>query len=72
MVTFKAGGALQGTVAPVQGEKAQPAAGIKFPGIRQEHEARGFPSISNRDLQSRANVSIKLISSRGLCVTPQG
>lgn len=71
-MTFKVGEALRGTVAPVQEEKAQPAVGIKLRGIRLEHEERGFPSISNCDLQSWADVSIKLIRGRGLSVTPRG
>lgn len=71
-VTFRVGEALQGTVASVQEEKAQPAAGIKLLGIRLEHEERGFPSISSCDLRSCADISIKLIRGGGLSVTPCG
>lgn len=60
-VTFKVGGALAGTVAPLQEERAQAAAGIKLLGIRLEHEARGFPRAANCDLQSGASASIKPI-----------
>ncbi|EOA96316.1 hypothetical protein Anapl_06768 [Anas platyrhynchos] len=71
-VTFKVGEALLGAVAPGQEEKAQPAAGIDPQGTRLEHEERGFPSISNCDLQSRTNVNINLIRGGGLWVTSHG
>lgn len=52
-VTFKVGEALQGTVAPVQEEKAQPAAGIKLPGIRlnMREDFPVFPAVTFRAVQ---------------------